>query len=143
MNNTPHPNDHLFDVVNNEERGSYTVNKATVETIEPIKVLFPTGVADNKNVVIFSTDGTDGATTTIEEFEEAFRILRGNSNNTDITDDDIEEADATVSNGITYVILQPRIIKTYCGVCVPSSLEEIEYLKKLRDSSKEVLSKLG
>ena len=62
---------------------------------------------------------------------------------TDITDDEIEEADATVSNRITYVILQPRIIKSYYGVCVPSSLEEIEYLKKLRNSSKEVLSKLG
>lgn len=143
MNTKPHPNDHLFDVLNTDERGPYTVNRATLKTIEPIKALFPSGIADERNMAVFSTSGTHGTCTTIEEFEEAFKSLRGNSVNAQITEDDIEEAAAVVTNGITYLVVQPRIVKTYYGVCVPSSLEEIEYLKRLRDSSKEVLSKIG
>lgn len=141
MNTKPHPNDHLFDVLNTDKQGPYTVNRATTKTIEPIKALFPSADANEWNVAMFSTNGTRGTATTIEEFEEAFKILRGDSESTQITDDDIEEASAVVANGITYLIVQPRIVKTFYGVCVPSSLEEVEYLKKLRDSSKEVLSK--
>lgn len=139
----PHPNDHLFDTLNTDERGAYTVNRATTKTIEPIKALFPSTDVNEMNVVLFSTNGTHGTATTIEEFEEAFKILRGDSVGTQITVDDIEEADSVVENGITYLIVQPRIVKTFYGVCIPSSLDEIEYLKKLRDSSKAVLSRIG
>ena len=132
----------MFKLSESKTAGPYTVNAATGTSVNRIKQIFPTCKPDELNIVLFSTSGTHGSGTTIEEYEEWFK-LKNNPDFEKQKEDTKEECIATLEIGITYLIIQPRIVKVYYGVCNPASLDEIEYLKKLRDLSKVEIASIG
>lgn len=80
-----------------------------------LKAMFPTGDADAMNFVLFSTSGTHGSYRTLEE----------------------EEAEP--GSGVTFMVVQPRLVITRYGVAYPESEEDFALLKKLRTTSREAL----
>lgn len=69
-----------------------------VEGMDAIRKFFPHGVADEMNLILFSTSGVHGSYTTIEDIEE---ILNGTSEETDTE--------------LTFLIVQPRIVALRYG----------------------------
>lgn len=80
-----------------------------------LKDMFTTGDADEMNFVVFSTSGTHGSYRTLEE----------------------EEAEP--GRGVTFLVVQPRLVITRYGVVYPESLEDFFFLKKLRATSREAM----
>ena len=89
--------------------------------------MFPTAQADEMNFVLFSTSGVHGTYTTIEEIE--FDIKAGVS----------EEG----FNRLTFLIVQPRLVILRYGICLPETLDDVQYLKRLRETSSLEVSLIG
>lgn len=94
-----------------------------------LREMFPTGEANYMNFCLFSTSGIHGSYITIEDVENEFN--NGN--------DKFYEEDWSV----TFVIIQPRTIAMFYGNCKPQSKEDFDYLKKLRQSSWDVVYNIG
>jgi len=88
---------------------------------------FPGGKADEFNFVLFSTSGVHGSYTTIEDAELYLKnpTLENNGN-----------------DNLTFLIIEPRIVCLRYGNA-KVTLDDIEFLKKLRASSWEVITKIG
>ena len=95
-----------------------------------LRQLFPKGLADEMNFVLFSTSGVHGMYTTIEEAEDELK---------EGTDEDGEP----VQPSVTFLIMQPRIVCVRYGNCLPRTAEDFEFLKKLRHSSWAAVMKIG
>ena len=87
-----------------------------------LREMFPDAKADEMNFVLFSTSGEHGTYQTIEEEEIA---------------------PENEKCGITFVIVQPRRVATFYGVCEPNSKEDYEFLKSLRQSSWDAVLIIG
>lgn len=94
--------------------------------MDALREIFPDGCANEMNFCLFSTSGVHGTYNTIEE-AEAF--LSGTA-----TDNSAE---------ITFIVMQPRRVAIYYGVCNPSSFEDIAFLKKLRATSYVAVVQIG
>ena len=105
-------------------------NVQTVEGIQFLRDLFPDGKADDMNFVLFSTSGVHGSYYTIEDAEFAF-------NTSSIDDNDIE------NNAVTFLVIKPRVLSMLYGNVIAETLDDFEFLKRLRKSSKEVLKSIG
>lgn len=92
-----------------------------------LREMFPTAQANERNFVLFSTSGVHGTYATIEEIE--FDIKAGVS----------EEG----FNRLTFLIVQPRLVTVRYGICLPETLDDIRYLKKLRETSSLEASLIG
>ena len=92
-----------------------------------LRKMFPTAQADEMNFVLFSTSGVRGTYTTIKDIE--FDIKAGVS----------EEG----FNRLTFLIVQPRLVSLRYGVCLPETLDDIQYLKRLRETSSLKVSLIG
>ena len=92
-----------------------------------LREMFPTARADEMNFVLFSPSGVHGTYTTIEEIE--FDIKAGIS----------EEG----FNRLTFLIVQPRLVTLRYGICLPETLDDIRYLKRLRETSSLEASLIG
>ena len=95
-----------------------------------LRQMFPSGIVDEMNFVLFSTSGVHGTYGTIEEAEEEWR--RG-------VDEDCEPARPTV----TFLIVHPRICCLRHGNCRPSSVEDFAFVKQLREQSWSVVQNIG
>jgi len=115
-----------------KDSGHYSVmaKEAHVTGMEALRAMFPDGVANDLNFVLFSTSGVHGTYNTIEEAERALAGER---------DEDGEE----LCGEVTFLIVHPRLVSLRYGVCDPYNSEDIEYLKKLRQSSFDVMTKIG
>lgn len=91
-----------------------------------LKEMFPDGEANEFNFVLFSTSGIHGMHTTIEEVES-----------------DKPDEDGYKPTAVTFLIVQPRICCLRHGNCIPETKEDIDYLKKLRKTSWDVVLKIG
>lgn len=87
--------------------------------LDALKALFPNAEADANNFVIFSTSGVHGSYTTIEEAQQYS------------------------GSGVTFMVMQPRLVLTRYGVAYPKSEEDFDFLKKLRDTSWKAMSVIG
>ncbi len=96
-----------------------------------LREMFPSGQADEMNAVLFSTSGVHGTYSTIEEAE--LDLARGNR------DEDGNETTPSV----TFLIIHPRIVCLRYGNCHPQTTDDIDYLKRLRESSWTALSQIG
>lgn len=99
----------------------YSTHK--IETEDAMRVLreiFPNGKANEYNFVLFSTSGVHGSYCTIETCEE---------------DEEVET--------VTFLLIKPRIVQTLWGNCRPLSKDDFEFLKKLRESSRDVLREIN
>ena len=76
------------------------------------------------NFVLFSTSGVHGTYTTIEMIES--EILEGQE-----------------PSQLTFVIVHPRIVVMRYGNCIPQTLEDVAFLKMLREKSREAAVGIG
>lgn len=98
----------------------YTTTKVEAPVaMETLRRWFPDGCADDLNFVLFSTSGVHGTYRTIEEAE------RGDK-----------------GSEITFLVIRPRVVQTFWGVCLPQTPEDFAFLRQLRASSKQVLATL-
>lgn len=97
----------------------YSINKA-IDSMGLLRAVFPDGKADTMSFCLFSTSGIHGSYKTIEEYE---------------TEND--------ESGITFIIVQPRMVRLQYGVVSPESYDDIEFLKKIRESSKDAIKLIG
>lgn len=86
--------------------------------MEHLRKVFPTGEANELNFVLFSTSGVHGTYATIEDSEED-------------------------GGDVTFVIIQPRLCTIHYGTCEPKTKEDYSFLKKLRQSSWDVVQTIG
>jgi hypothetical protein len=84
-----------------------------------LKALFPTAAADEMNFVLFSTSGVHGSYRTLEQEQKA------------------------PGTGVTFMVIQPRLVLTRYGVVYPKSAEDFAFLKKLRATSWEAMTEVG
>lgn len=104
------------EVVSGDEHGGhYSVLKA-VEGMEYLRRLFPDARADTMNFVLFSTSGIHGTYQTIEDEEKE------------------------PGCGVTFLVINPRLVRTIYGNAFPETEDDFDFLKKLRESSKQVVT---
>lgn len=97
-----------------------------VEGMDALRGMFPDAEANDMNFVLFSTSGVHGTYNTIEAAE---RHLNGE--------------DAEGFSEVTFVIAHPRLVAMRYGVCNPANQDDIDYLKRLRDSSHKAVAGIG
>jgi hypothetical protein len=114
----------MFEKVLNDSKeiAHYSVFKTTVDSMDAIRVIFPSGKADEMNAVLFSTSGVHGTYTTIEDAEK-------------LLPDEFTQ--------ITFLIIHPRIVCIRYGNVTPKNQQDIDFLYSLRRSSADVLSAIG
>jgi len=105
---------------------------ATVQTVDDggltmraLREIFPGGEANAGNFVLFSVGGTFGTTATLEEVEAEF------------------QKNGFTFDGLTFVVVQPRIVCLRYGRAYPENAEDFAFLKRLRVSSKEAMGRIG
>ncbi|MCD2164272.1 hypothetical protein [Comamonas koreensis] len=103
------------------DNGSYCVWRLHDEALglPALQALFPSGEADERNFVLFSTSGVHGTYQTIEEEQRS------------------------PGSGVTFMVIQPRLVMTRYGVVYPKSEEDFSFLKMLRDSSWAMMTNIG
>lgn len=94
-----------------------------IETIDDLKKFFPLGEANPFNFVLFSTSGVHGSSLTLENLKDCLTLPKN--------DDDFEDH-------LTVLIIQPRVVSLRYGH-IKISLADVEYLEKLRESSKKAI----
>lgn len=130
----------LMRSVHHEIGGHYNiwaVNKG--KEMETLKLYFPDGVANEMNFILFSTSGVHGSYTMIEDIEislDKYKDLKLNEDCEKLPED-------YVAPYLTGLIIQPRLVcMRYFGE-MKVKLEDIPYLKKLRQSSFDAILKIG
>lgn len=105
------------------EIGHYTVSRLAnpFEGMQALRYLFPDGLADEMNFVLFSTSGVHGTYETIEEAEK--------------------ESDP--NNDVTFLVVQPRMVATRYGTASPITPDDFAFLKRLRQSSWDAVATIG
>jgi hypothetical protein len=103
------------------EKRDYCAWRLLDETrgLEALKALFPGAQADEMNFVLFSTSGVHGSYQTIEHEQK------------------------TPGTGVTFMVIQPRLVLTRYGVVYPNSEEDFAFLKKLRATSWKAMTEVG
>ena len=109
-----------------KESNYYTILKVSNKLcgMAALKSLFTDAKADDMNFVLFSTSGIHGSHITIEDAEQAI------NNKEDILD-------------VTFLVVQPRIVSLRYGNCTPETLEDIQFLKTLRETSMKAVAEIG
>ena len=83
--------------------------------MDRLREIFPDGEANQMNFCLFSTSGVHGSYWTIEEVE------------------------LNQSPEVTFLIVHPRLVAMQYGNVEPKTAEDFAFLKKLRQSSKDVI----
>lgn len=106
-----------------------------------LREMFPDGQANELNFVLFSTSGVHGSYTTIEEIESS---LRAYGSDPEFLTDESEAGvpDDYVPPSLTVTVYHPRIIGVGYGN-VDVTLDDIEFLKRLRASSWAAVGRIG
>lgn len=103
--------------------------------LDSLKCIFPNGEANTMNFCLFSTSGVNGTYTTLEEIEESLKQYP-NGSPEDESPEDYHVPEVTV------LIVHPRICCLRYG-CVRVTLDDLPYLKKLRQTSWEAVQSIG
>ncbi len=127
-----------FKSVSNKEGGHYN-SYYIMSGMDALRVIFPEGQADEMNFCLFSTSGVHGSYTTIEEIESGLQKYGDNPGFRSGGDDWPDDWHGTE---LTVVIVQPRVCTMRHGT-VRVRLADIPYLKKLRETSWQVVPKIG
>lgn len=97
-----------------------------VEGMESLRHMFPDGKADDMNFVLFSTSGVHGTYNTIEDAESHLELKHDES-----------------CGEVTFLVVHPRLVALRYGNCTPQNKDDIEYLKRLRESSMKAIAGIG
>ena len=104
------------DLVSGKDSHCGIFNIKSENGMKHLRKIFPDGNANCFNFCLFSTSGVHGTYQTIEDAEKE------------------------PGTAITFLIVQPRIVVLQYGNAYPKSQEDIEYLKRLRKSSKDIVN---
>lgn len=107
---------------------AYTVQRLREgrDGMEYLREYFSKTPINEMNVVFFSTGGVHDNGLTIEKAEQ---ILTGKSDD-----------ERTLE--ISFLLLRPRILSIVYGLCSPVNIDDVFFLKKLRNESITALKKL-
>jgi hypothetical protein len=94
--------------------------------MDALRAMFPEGKADDLNFVLFSTSGVHGTYSLIEATRACATA----------------EKDEACSD-VTFVIVHPRLVCMRYGNAEPKTLDDVAFLKALRESSWLAASKIG
>lgn len=97
-----------------------------------LRRIFPEGIANELNFILFSTSGVHGTYNTIEDAEKVLTTAPV----------DLDKNDYYLSE-VTFVIIQPRLCTIHYGNCEPKNIKDIEFLKSLRQSSWDAVLTIG
>ena len=97
-----------------------------IDGMGALQAMFEEAKANELNFVLFSTSGVHGTYNTIEDAEDKLN----NPESEHITE-------------VTFLIVHPRLVALRYGTCNPQNMQDIEFLKALRASSKQVVNKIG
>ena len=110
--------EHINSVSREQDDPYYGVMRLVGDGMAALRQLFPDGVANDLNFVLFSTSGVHGTYCTIEAAEA-------------------EGCD------VTFLVVQPRIVGLRYGNCAPKTQDDFQFLRKLRESSHLAASSIG
>lgn len=96
----------------------YGVMRLAGDGMEALRQLFPDGVANDLNFVLFSTSGVHGTYCTLEDAESE-------------------------GGDVTFLVVQPRIVGLRYGNCTPKTQDDFQFLRRLRESSHLAASSIG
>lgn len=99
-------------------------------TMDGLRNLFPEGEANELNFCLFSTSGVHGSYCTIEEVEKTLKNIPN-------------EDDDYFPEMITFLVVHPRVVCMRYGNVKPETQDDIDFLKKLRQSSWDAIKKIG
>lgn len=102
-----------------QSTGSYCIHHPA-DGMQHLRDIFPDGQANEMNFMLFSTSGVHGSYCTIEKVEKDPEL-----------------------RCVTFLVVQPRIVRLSYGNCYPKTAEDFAFLKKLRASSREAMTKIG
>lgn len=105
-----------------DSRHYSVIRLASDNGMDALREIFPNAEANDMNFVIFSTSGVHGSYNTIEDAEKFLKSEDDESN-----------------NEVTFLIVHPRLVTLRYSVCNPENQDDIDYLKKLRESSKKAV----
>lgn len=88
--------------------------------MQALRELFPQGIANELNFILFSTDGSHGTRNTIEEVE---------------TNPELK--------WITFLVVHARWVTLRYGEVAPQTPDDFAFLRTLRDSSWRVVPQIG
>lgn len=97
-----------------------------VDGMGALREMFPDAKADELNFALFSTSGVHGTYNTIEAAERH-----------------LKSEDSEGFAEVTFVIVHPRIVAMRYGTCDPKNQDDIDYLKRLRESSHKAAAGIG
>lgn len=101
--------------------------------IDELKDTFPNGVADRLNFCLFSTSGVHGRYSTIEDVEKYIN---------DVPIDN-RESDDDRCDTVTFIMISPRVLLFKYGNVRVVSQDDVDYLKKLRETSTKAIAGIG
>lgn len=103
--------------------------------LQMLREWFPDGAGINyMNFVLFSTSGVHGMYTTIEEVEQDIKEYGDNP-----PDDD----DEYHPREVTFLLVQPRIVGLTYGNCACRTLDDVKFLKRIRELSWLATQQIG
>jgi hypothetical protein len=104
----------------------YSILELNADGMCALRRIFPTGQADDMNAALFSTAGIHGTYDTIEAIER-----------------NLKHPQPDGPTKLTFLILHPRLVCLRYGICTPKTLDDIEWLKRLRESSRQAFADIG
>ena len=122
------------------DRLHYTIGRV-LHGCTSLRILFPDGEANDLNFVLFSTSGVHGSYATLDDIEASIR--KYGIDPYQLTDEDADFPDDYYSPSVTILVVHPRVVALRYGNAKIETLEDLEYLKKLRASSTAVVQKIG
>lgn len=127
--------DGLWESVHKKEGGHYNnYGCHDRDGMEALRTMFPEGDADELNAVLFSTSGVHGLYNTIEEAEQYVLKYQDGSEPGD---------DCDLVPDVTFLVVHPRLCTVRHGNCIPQNSDDIDFLKRLRESSWAAFSAIG
>ena len=106
-------------------------------SMDALRALFENGEADELNFCLFSTSGVHGLYCPIEDAE---RWIKNGC--PDYSEDDTEWPDDEIEC-VTFLVVQPRLVTLRYGNVYPKTLDDIAFLKRLRETSWAVVQTIG
>jgi len=113
--------------------GVFSIGKA-IDGMAYLRRIFPDDEANYLNFVLFSTSGVHGSYITIEEIERG--MLKYGEDY--VPDDDWP--DDWNGRELTILLVQPRVVCLRYGNVLVESMDDINWLKRLRKSSFDAIS---
>lgn len=122
-----------------KDRLHYSIIQVKHDAMGALRQMFPNGEANELNFVLFSTSGVHGTYCTLEQIENSVSKY----GYVPASDDNIQSRDDYVYPEVTVLFVHPRVVALRYGNAKISSLDDLEFLKRLRASSLNVVSKIG